>query len=84
MPFFCTLKGLSNKQKKIFQVICTLMISLSDFQPLSIDTINIFSSTTRVLQKDISVTKSIPFLLKRSRYKLRWVTMPVSVDTQVK
>ena len=39
----------------------TLMISVSDFQPLSIDKINIFSSTTRALQKDISVTKSTPF-----------------------
>ena len=33
------------------------MISLADSQPLKT---NLFSSTTRVLQKDISVTKSMP------------------------
>ena len=37
------------------------MISLSDVQPLYIAKINIFSSTIGVLQKDISVTKSMPF-----------------------
>ena len=33
------------------------MISQADFQPLSVAKINIFSSTTRVLQKDISKTR---------------------------
>ena len=51
------------------------MISLGDFQPLKT---NLFSSTTAVLQKDISVTKSMPFLLERSQYKIRCVTAPVS------
>ena len=37
------------------------MISLSDFEPLSIAKINIFSSTTGVLRRDNSVTKSMPF-----------------------
>ena len=32
------------------------MIPLADFQPLSVAKTNIFSSTTEVLQKDISVT----------------------------
>ena len=36
------------------------MISLGDFQPLKI---NLFSSTTGVLQKDLSVTKSIVAIL---------------------
>ena len=56
------------------------MISLADFQTSKNQP---FSSTTGVLQKDISVTKSMPFWLKRSRYKLRYVTTPVSVDSQV-
>ena len=56
--------------------------TLSDFQSPKI---NLFSSTTGVLQKDISVTKSMPFWLERSRYKIRRVTAPVSdfVDSQV-
>ena len=65
--------------------ICTLQVvikdesafdtvtSLANFQPLSVAKANIFSSTTRVLQKDSSVTKSMPFKLKRSRCKLRSV-----------
>ena len=36
------------------------MIPLADFQPLSVAKTNTFSSTTGVLQKDISVTKSMP------------------------
>ena len=36
------------------------MISLADFQPLKT---NLFSSTTGVLQKDLSVTKSIVAIL---------------------
>ena len=59
------------------------MISLADFEPLSVAKINIFSSATGVLQKDISETKSMPFCLKRSRYKLRCFTAAVSVDSQV-
>ena len=56
------------------------MISLDDFQPLKT---NLISSTTEVLQKDISVTKSMPFWLKRSQYKLRSVRAQVSADSQV-
>ena len=38
------------------------MTSLADFQPLSVAKINIFHiSATQVLQKDISVTKLMPF-----------------------
>ena len=59
------------------------MISLSGFQPLSIAEINILSSTTGVLRKDISVTKSMPFELKRFWYILSCVTVLVSVDSQV-
>ena len=36
------------------------MISLADFESLSVAKINNFSSTTGILQKDISVTKSMP------------------------
>ena len=47
------------------------MFSLADFQPLKT---NLFSSTTGVLRKNISVTKSMPFWRERSRYKLRLCT----------
>ena len=46
------------------------MIPPADFQPLSVAKTKIFWSTTGVLQKDISVTKSMPFVklqLKSSR-----------------
>ena len=43
-------------------ILMPLMIPLADFQPLSVAKANIFFlSTTGVLQKDISVTKSMPF-----------------------
>ena len=46
------------------------MISLADLQQLSVAKINISSSTTRILKKNISMTKSMPFWLKRSRHIL--------------
>ena len=41
------------------------MISLSDFQPLSICKINTFSSKTGVLRKDISVAKFYAILIEQ-------------------
>ena len=52
------------------------MISLSDFQPLSIVKLTL-------LEKNISVAKFMQFWLNRSQYKLRCVTAPISVDSQV-
>ena len=53
----------------------TLNDPLADFQPLSVKT-NIFSSTTGVFQKDISVTVHA-ILIEEVPYKLDCVTAPV-------
>ena len=53
------------------------MISVADFQSLSVTKINILFINNQGLQKDASVTKSMPFWLKMSQYK------PVSFDSQV-
>ena len=51
------------------------MIPLADFQPLSVAKTNIFSSTTRVLQKDIAVTVHC-ILIEEVPYKLRCLMAP--------
>ena len=57
------------------------MISLADFEPLSVAKINIVFINNGGFTERYFSDKAI--LLKRSRYKLCCVTATVSVDSQV-
>ena len=59
------------------------MISLADFEPLSVAKINIFFINNGGYTEKYFSDKVHAILLKRSWYKLRCVTAPVSVDSQV-